>query len=160
LLQSEIRDERIIFDIEYFKRNYRIIPKYGKSKINLKNLIEIQNFVADFEQVWTAKFSNDNKYLAIGGKSKVLKIYEINDIVHNIDNTIKDYFKLIDETCIRIYTEHTSDIIELSWSHHRDILFTASLDNTVMMWDINELSSTRTYKHKAMVVSLSLHPHV
>jgi WD40 repeat protein len=160
LLKSEIKDERIIFDIDYYKRYYRLLKKYGKSKINLKNLFELQNFEADFDQIWSAKFSNDNKYLAIGGKSKVLKIFEINDFVQNIDNTIKEYFKLIDETCIRIYTEHSSDIIDLSWSYKKDILFTASLDNTVIMWDINELSSIKIYKHKAMVVSICLHPNV
>ncbi|CAN0497972.1 unnamed protein product [Scytosiphon promiscuus] len=35
---------------------------------------------------------------------------------------------------VRVFTGHTSDVVDLSWSHS-DFLCSASIDCTVMLWD-------------------------
>ena len=44
-------------------------------------LFEVQNFQVDSDSIWIIKISNDRKFIATGGKSGLLKIFMINDII-------------------------------------------------------------------------------
>jgi WD40 repeat protein len=89
---------------------------------HFKHLFELQNFQADFQQIWVAKISPDGKYLATGGKTGVLKIFQILNI--NLDNyndsySLKDilpYLNFMKEHPIRVYNDHSNDIIDICWS--------------------------------------------
>ena len=64
--------------IEYITSNLKIIKsKSSSTKRALSSLIEIQNFQCDVDTIWVIKLSYNGKYLATGGKSGVLKIWEI-----------------------------------------------------------------------------------
>lgn len=89
---------------------------------HFKTLIEIQNFQADLQQIWIAKFSINNLYLATGGKMGIVKIFEVlaNDYSQDFEfdncKLTKNSLNLISETPIRTYSEHNNDIIDICWS--------------------------------------------
>jgi WD40 repeat protein len=120
LLSEELKE--ITVDLEFLRKNLKtILPKNkGVKDKHLTNVFELQNFQADSQQIWVAKFSVDGKYLATGGKSGVLKIWEIfseDDSLNNYEyKGIISYLKLINETAYRIYTEHVEDIIDICWN--------------------------------------------
>jgi len=120
LLRDDLKE--ITINVEFLKKNFRqIISKNkGIKEKHFHMLFELQNFVADSEQIWTAKISYDGKYLATGGKSGVLKVWEIYSENESLDNYeykgFISYFKLFNENAYRVYTEHTKDIIDLCWN--------------------------------------------
>lgn len=120
LLSEELKE--ITVDLEFLRKNLKtIIPKNkGVKDKHLTNAFELQNFQADSQQIWVAKFSVNGKYLATGGKSGVLKIWEIfseDDSINNYEyKGLISYLKLINETAFRIYTEHVEDIIDICWN--------------------------------------------
>lgn len=84
--------------------------------------MELQNFQIDFQQIWIVKLSQDGRYLATGGKTGVLKIFEI--LTVNSDNykstytneDIFSYLNFINEKPVRVYNDHSNDIIDICWS--------------------------------------------
>lgn len=86
-------------------------------------MIEIQtvDIEPQLTQIWVVKISFDGKYIATGGKSGILKIFEIltshfecyNESYN--DETIFEYLNFISPNPIRIYKDHTNDIIDISW---------------------------------------------
>jgi WD40 repeat protein len=120
ILNQDLKDIKI--DIEFLKKNLRQIPTKlkGIKEKHLQMLFELQSFQGDSQQIWTTKISFDGRYIATGGKSGVLKIFEILTEEESLDNYeflgLLSYFKLINEHAYRIYTEHTQDIIDICWS--------------------------------------------
>ena len=97
---------------------------------------EVQSFDADSKIIWTVKISNDRKYIATGGMSRLLKIFIILEDSYNSVNfsssIIKsntsnspiipfsnkeqiNVFKLFNETAFREFKGHQNDIIDISW---------------------------------------------
>ena len=61
-----------------------------KKKLNFQNeLIELQNFKADTEQIWVASLDYTNTYLATGGKNGIVKIWKINTMIDDENKYIK-----------------------------------------------------------------------
>jgi WD40 repeat protein len=89
---------------------------------HFRNLHELQNFEIDTHQIWIVRISPSGKYLATGGKSGLLKIYQI--LNFNPDNyknsyspdEIFNYMNFVNETPMRIYNDHSNDIIDVCWS--------------------------------------------
>ncbi len=89
---------------------------------HFRNLVELQNFQADFQQIWVIKLSPSGEYLATGGRTGILKIFEI---IGTNSNEIKDcytsqdilsYLNFISEVPVRSYNHHSDDIIDICWS--------------------------------------------
>jgi WD40 repeat protein len=166
ILKEEINELNL--DEEFLKKLLRQIVSKSKQP-NMKdkhinNLLELQSFQADSQQIWSAKISNDGRYLATGGKSGVIKLFEIYSLEESIDNYeykgIASFLKFINESAFRVYTEHSNDIIELRWSPKQfHILLSASLDHSVIMWDINKDSSLYKFDHSAMVTCIDFCPN-
>lgn len=120
LMKNDINDLNI--DIEYFKKNLKIVQaKFkGVKEKHFQNLMELQCFQGDSEQIWAARISHDGKFLATGGKSGVLKIWELYTFEESLDEYeyrgLISFLKFINESAYRIYTEHINDIIDLCWS--------------------------------------------
>ena len=97
---------------------------------------EVQSFDADSKIIWTVKISNDRKYIATGGMSRLLKIFIILEDSYNSVNfsssIIKsntsnspiipfsnkeqiNAFKLFNEIAFREFKGHQNDIIDISW---------------------------------------------
>lgn len=156
-------------DYVFLKKNYKIIQAKSKREKSTKNnhlvnLFEIQNFRADSEEIWAVRISNKGEYMATGGKSGVLKIWEIISYTDSIldykpERGLSDYLNYINETAFRIYTEHQKDIIDICWSKKdKNQLLTASFDYTVLLWDITKDSSIARFEHKTMVTCITYHP--
>jgi WD40 repeat protein len=160
LLITDVKERNI--SIEYFKQTYKLLPL--NSNKHFKILLELQNFKADSDQIWAAKFSHDNKFLATGGTTKVLKIWEIYTYEHSLENyegDFREFLPFLYETAYRIYTEHSDSIIDLAWSYNdNNVLYTASLDHYIIMWNINELSCVKKFEHISMLFSISIDPNV
>jgi WD40 repeat protein len=89
-------------------------------EVHLENLFILQDFQCDSQAVWIAKLSYDGKYLATGGQSGVLKIWSVYSEEESLDNYeykgLLSYIKLINENAYRVYNEHVSDIVDMSWN--------------------------------------------
>ena len=83
LKQKEPTNKSLLF----LKSKYYFIKTYtsqgfSQKKINFQNeLIELQKFKADSEQIWVASLDKEHNYLATGGKSGVLKIWKMNTLI-------------------------------------------------------------------------------
>ncbi|EDO19624.1 hypothetical protein Kpol_1018p164 [Vanderwaltozyma polyspora DSM 70294] len=59
---------------------------------------------------------------------------------------------------VRVFQEHSQDILDLDWSKNGFIL-TSSMDKTVKLWHPDRAVSLRTFKHPDFVSSVRFHPH-
>lgn len=90
---------------------------------HIKNLFEVQNFQADLQQIWVVKISIHGRYLATGGKTGILKIFELlnfysDNLPHDINqNNVKEYLNFVSEDPYRAFSEHSNDIIDICWSN-------------------------------------------
>ena len=179
LKQKEPTNKSLLF----LKSKYYFIKAYtsqgfSQKKINFQNeLIELQKFKADSEQIWVASLDKDHNYLATGGKSGVLKIWKMNTLIDDnnkynnpflfsnnerefkTNSEIKNYLNFIDETVYKIYCEHSSDIIDISWSKkYSNLLVSVSLDEKAVLYDINQNSPLKIFLHKSSITSVSFYP--
>ena len=165
----------------FLKSNYKLIKTYSSKgfmskKRNFQNeLLELQNFKADSEQIWVAVLNSFHTFLATGGKSGVLKIWKMNTI-RDDDNKYnksllfsenkerklcdtKCFLNIIEETVYKIYCEHSLDIIDISWSNkYPNLLVSVSLDQKAILYDITQNSSLKIFYHKSAITSISFYP--
>ena len=167
----------------FLKLNYNLITPYtskgfDKKKLNFQNeLIELQNFKADTEQIWVASIDYTNNYLATGGKNGIVKIWKINTMIddenkyiksilnknkdHNGINKdeIKSFLNIIDESVYKIYFIHESDITDISWSKkYKNILISVSLDKKAVLYDINQNTLLNIFIHDDALTSVNFYP--
>ena len=172
----------------FLKTKYKFIKPYtskgfDSKKIKFQNeLMELQNFKADSEQIWVASLDHLHNYLATGGKSGVLKIWKMNTLEDDndkynnsllfsekkdndenkelkTDEEAKNYLNIIDETVYKIYCEHTLDIIDIAWSKkYINLLVSVSLDQKAVLYDIKNNSSIKIFLHKNAITSVSFYP--
>ena len=169
----------------FLKSKYNFIKPncsqgFDSKKKNFQNdLLELQKFKADSEQIWVAVLDNDHKFLATGGRSGVLKIWKMNtlwDDNNKYNNSLlfsdtdenlelkssgetKNFLNIIEETAYKLYCEHTSDIIDISWSKkYINLLISVSLDQKAVLYDVKENSPLRIFYHKNAVTSVSFYP--
>ena len=168
----------------FLKLNYNLISTYitkgfDKKRINFQNeLIELQKFKVDSEQIWVASFDVEKNYLATGGKTGVLKIWRINTILDDQNKYInsflfkdknnetvlndeekKSFLNIIDESIYKIYYNHSSDITDISWSKkYKNILVTVSIDCKAVIYDINQNSPIDVFTHKNALSSVCFYP--
>ena len=169
----------------FLKSQYNFIKSYtskmfDSKKKNLQNeLLQLQNFKADSEQIWVASLDNSHNYLATGGKSGVVKIWKMNTLQdddnkynnsllfsNNLNNKelksdeeIKNFLNIIDESVYKIYCEHNEDIIDISWSQkNKNILVSVSLDKKAVLYDIQQNSPLKIFLHKNAITSISFYP--
>jgi WD40 repeat protein len=166
----------------YLKSKYNFLKPYrskgfDSKKINFQNdLLELQNFKADSEQIWVASLDKNHNYLATGGKSGVVKIWKMNTIQDDdnkynnsilffnnkdlkSDEEIKHFLNIIDETAYKLYCEHSLDVIDLAWSKKYEyLLVSVSLDKKAVLYDINKNSPINIFLHKSAITSISFYP--
>jgi WD40 repeat protein len=75
--------------------------------------------------IWANRFSKDGKYMATGGQSCVLNIWKVlrdlnrdNDPLYEMQdfNPHERSIKVFHDAPVRVYTGHTADILDISWS--------------------------------------------
>ena len=168
----------------FLKLNYNLISTYmtkgfDKKRINFQNeLVELQKFKVDSEQIWVAAFDVEKNYLATGGKTGVLKIWRINTMLDDQNKYInsflfkdknsqtvlndeekKSFLNIIDESIYKIYYNHSSDITDISWSKkYKNILVSVSIDCKAVIYDINQNSPLDVFIHKNALSSVCFYP--
>ncbi|KAI1487098.1 WD40-repeat-containing domain protein [Biscogniauxia mediterranea] len=117
--------------------------------------------------IWAVEFSNDGRYLATGGRDRVVRIwaviateddrkaYEEESAAHADGERLSaPVFRM---EPVREFTGHTGDILDLSWSKN-NFLLSSSMDKTVRLWHISRPECLCTFKHKDFVTSIAFHP--
>ncbi|KAL3781735.1 hypothetical protein ACHAWO_002937 [Cyclotella atomus] len=66
--------------------------------------------------------------------------------------------ELLSPEPIQRFTDHTADVIDLSWSH-TNFLLTASLDSSVRLYHHSKSQCLHLFKHANLVASVAFHPN-
>ena len=134
-------------DIEYLSSKLKKIPIKSKNIKNdnykyIKSLYELQDFMAEGSGINVIKIDDEGKYLSIGFKNGVIKIYEIMNysyqnykIIYD-KNNLKEYFHFINETPFKTLSSHTNEIIDLFWLFSSNVFLISSSLDVVILWNI------------------------
>ncbi|KAH9886184.1 WD40-repeat-containing domain protein [Xylariomycetidae sp. FL2044] len=120
--------------------------------------------------IWSVKFSSDGRYLATGGRDRVVRVWAVIATAEdrkayeeesaaaaagsNEEHLSAPVFRT---KPIREYTGHEADILDLSWSKN-NFLLSSSMDKTVRLWHVSREECLCTFKHKDFVTSIAFHP--
>ncbi|KAI8625622.1 WD40 repeat-like protein [Xylariaceae sp. FL1651] len=118
--------------------------------------------------IWAAEFSQDGKFLATGGRDRVLRVWAViateedrkaydNEESANAERGQRLSAPVFHSEPIREFTGHEGDILDLSWSKN-NFLLSSSMDKTVRLWHMSRPECLCTYKHKDFVTSIAFHP--
>ncbi|CAJ2506604.1 Uu.00g077900.m01.CDS01 [Anthostomella pinea] len=118
--------------------------------------------------IWAIEFSRDGRYLATGGRDRVVRVWaviatqedrdayeeEANAAAGNEERLSAPVFRA---KPVREFTGHSGDILDLSWSKN-NFLLSSSMDKTVRLWHMSRQECLCTFKHKDFVTSIAFHP--
>lgn len=121
--------------------------------------------------IWAVEFSNDGKYLATGGKDRVLRVwgvlatpedrraFEDGENASVPEGRQQQHLSapVFHSKPLREFVGHTGDILDLSWSKN-NFLLSSSMDRTVRLWHMSRPECLCTFKHNDFVTSISFHP--
>lgn len=118
--------------------------------------------------IWTAEFSLDGKYLAIGGKDNMVRIYAVistpedrmaqeEDESQTQSGSQKLSAPVFRDKPVREFTGHTGEVLALSWSKN-GFLLSSSMDKTVKLWHPQRPECLATFVHNDLVTSIAFHP--
>ncbi|KAL7715846.1 Protein HIRA [Entamoeba marina] len=99
------------------------------------------------------RWSPNGEFLAVGGDNKTVSIWKCQQ--HENDELIEDDSGNVNcETYVNIANlrGHIDSITDISWSPTSDRLASASLDNTVIVWDINKKELITTLREHSTCV--------
>ncbi|KAI0189452.1 WD40-repeat-containing domain protein [Astrocystis sublimbata] len=118
--------------------------------------------------IWAVEFSQDGKYLATGGRDRVLRVWAViateedrkaYDDQANADSEKEERLSapVFQTQPAREFKGHEGDILDLSWSKN-NFLLSSSMDKTVRLWHLSRRECLCTFKHKDFVASIAFHP--
>ncbi|KAL7453031.1 hypothetical protein ACHAWC_004728 [Mediolabrus comicus] len=136
---------------------------------------------------WCASFSQDGRFLSTGGEDGNVTIWAVapksktlhpngpaargdddNNSTTKVDQDpplsfiglgpeLATNLEIIDSQPVQRYTDHTADVIDLSWSHS-SFLLSASVDHSVRLYHHSKSSCLHLFKHANLVASVDFHP--
>ena len=158
-------------DIEYLSSKLKNIPIKSKKIKNekfkyIKSLYELQDFIAEDSGINIIKIDDEGKYLSIGFKNGIIKIYEIMNYsyqdyktIYN-KNNLKEYFHFINETPFKTLSSHTNEIINLFWLFSSNIFLISSSLDVVILWNIKPQSNNscivKKFYHTDIISCMSI----
>lgn len=124
--------------------------------------------------IWAAEFSLDGRYLAVGGKDQVVRVYAVistpeeraaqeqaeDDAASAAGGRGKNErlsAPVFQAKPIREYTGHKGEVLAVSWSKN-NFLLTSSMDKTVRLWHLSMQECIGTFQHDDLVTSIAFHP--
>lgn len=122
----------------------------------------------DSAAIWTAEFSLDGKYLAVGGKDSVVRVYAVistpedrkaqeSDEAQCGSNGEKLSAPVFRSKPVREFEGHSGEVLALSWSKN-GFLLSSSMDKTVRLWLPSRPECLCTFQHSDIVTSIAFHP--
>lgn len=104
--------------------------------------------------------------MATGGQNCVINVWKVlRDLDRNDNMEVQDInpheqsIKVFHDIPVRIYTGHTADILDVSWSKN-NFLISGSMDKTVRLWHISQKVCLCVFRHIDVVTSVKFHPKV
>ena len=166
-----IKDE---IDTTYLNSIYKTISVSSKNINNSKNkqlkkLYELQDFIAEESSPTVIKIDEEGKYLSIGFKNGVIKIYEIINYCYEKyktsydKNNIKEYLNFIEETPLKYLTAHQNEIIDLFWLFSSNNFFLSSSLYLIILWNFKSDTNNhiiKKYHHYEAISCLSINPMI
>ncbi|KAI0392322.1 WD40 repeat-like protein [Xylariaceae sp. FL0594] len=118
--------------------------------------------------IWAVGFSQDGRYLATGGRDRVLRVWAViateedRKAYNEEDNANAEKEERLSAPVFhpkpaREFIGHEGDILALSWSKN-NFLLSSSMDKTVRLWHMSRQECLCTFKHKDFVTSIAFHP--
>ncbi|KAI0455277.1 WD40-repeat-containing domain protein [Xylaria acuta] len=118
--------------------------------------------------IWAVEFSQDGRFLATGGRDRVLRVWAViateedrkaYDDEENADTEKGERLSapVFHPQPAREFKGHEGDILDLSWSKN-NFLLSSSMDKTVRLWHMSRRECLCTFKHKDFVASIAFHP--
>ena len=150
-------------------------------------MLLVKTFSVHDGPAWCASFSQDGRFLSTGGEDGNVTIWAVapksktlhpNGLVARRDDENNSTTKvdqdpplsfiglgpelatnldIIDSQPVQRYTDHTADVIDLSWSHSC-FLLSASVDHSVRLYHHSKSSCLHLFKHANLVASVDFHP--
>ncbi|KAJ1025923.1 hypothetical protein NDA16_002549 [Ustilago loliicola] len=115
-----------------------------KSTTNAQTYIPVGADAGHTDEIWSLSLSSDNTYLASGGKDNRICIWSTSPS------------PATPETFLKSLGGHKDSITALSFRSGSHELYTASLDRTLKLYDVSQLSYIETlFGHQESVLSLS-----
>ncbi|KAI3387359.1 hypothetical protein SNEBB_003879 [Seison nebaliae] len=139
---------------------------YGNVEFDQLELVqEIKN--AHSSVIWCMKFSLCGRLLATGGRDALIKLWMIpstttsNDDMICLENTVNRSLGLTDEQApfrlYRIWSGHSSDIVDLSWSK-TGFLLSTSFDDSVKLWHRDKNECLVSFQHDSLITAVAFFP--
>ncbi len=121
--------------------------------------------------IWTIEFSKDGRYLATGGKDRILRVWSVlatpedrktfedGENASALEGQQQQHLSapVFHSKPTREFVGHTGDILDLSWSKN-GFLLSSSMDRTVRLWHMSRPECLCTFKHNDFVTSIAFHP--
>lgn len=96
---------------------------YASSGVEKVDDEKLENQKEPMGAIWANRFSKDGKYMATGGQSCTLTIWKVlRDLDRNDGLSVQDInphepsVKVFHDAPVRVYTGHTADVLDISWS--------------------------------------------
>lgn len=154
------KSEPMLFPKETLKLNDKFISDFKCVKTLQTITNQTKKTSKGSNPCWVAKFSPDERYLAIGGADHILKVFEINECdAYSKEEIAKGNLSLLKQEP-RTFIKHSSDIIDLDWSSDSKRIVTGSLDNIAILWDLRQQEPLQIFPHCDIVSCVCFHPLV
>ncbi|EON69879.1 hypothetical protein W97_09143 [Coniosporium apollinis CBS 100218] len=161
------------FDRVFLAQELRRPTSSGGKRASSGSLPQAKaNAPSDKLSIWAMEFSQDGKYLAAGGGDKVVRVWAVlsspeDRRTHEMEEEAANGHAqegahhlnapVFRTKPVREYEEHTSAILDLSWSKN-NFLLSSSMDKTIRLWHVSRAECLCTFKHSDFVPSIRFHP--
>lgn len=100
--------------------------------------VKLQEHIGHTDHIYTLATSYDGKYLASGGKDKLINVWSVNDDEH-----------------LKTFNQHRDGVTSLVFRKGSNQLYSASNDRTIKLWNIDELAYIETlFGHQDQITAI------
>jgi len=166
-----------------WRRSFAAKSKSRNKKQRDFEFVHMEQVIVRHEgAIWTMKFNSDGRFLATGGRDGVVRLWTV--VGSSIDKsrwqkkqnklnrrrTFSNGFRnelhelkppdgsIVNPIPYREYRGHMQDVIDIDWAKRWDLLLSASMDSTVMLWQVSREKCLCIFQHADYVTSVRFHP--